>query len=136
MAEVEFKMTPGFSKTQPVKPSINIGACLDIPTGAAHEGMYGETIINGGLAAVTGVVGTGNKFKSTFEHYMNLTALDRILYATTSSYGLYDTEMNVNEQGLRRLYQRYMRFENKGIISEAVEQVKKRRNKSENNISK
>ncbi|MBV4210627.1 methylglyoxal synthase, partial [Phocaeicola vulgatus] len=27
-------------------------------------------------------------------------------------------------------------FENKGIISEAVEQVKKRRNKSENNISK
>ena len=28
------------------------------------------------------------------------------------------------------------RFENKGIISEAVEQVKKRRNKSENNISK
>ena len=123
MAEVEFKMTPGFSKTQPVKPSINIGACLDIPTGAAHEGMYGETIINGGLAAVTGVVGTGNKFKSTFEHYMNLTALDRILYATTSSYGLYDTEMNVNEQGLRRLYQRYMRLNNPDIIDNGIWEI-------------
>lgn len=34
-------------------------------------------------------------------------------------------------------YTNYTRcFENKGIISEAVEQVKKRRNKSENNISK
>lgn len=123
MAETDFKMSPGFTKTQPVKPSINIGACLDIPTGGAHEGLYGETIINGGLAAVTGVVGTGNKFKSTFEHYMNLTALDRIMATTQSSYGLYDTEMNVNEQGLRRLYARLPRLNNPDIIEAGIWEI-------------
>jgi hypothetical protein len=123
MAETEFKMSPGFSKTQPVKPSINIGACLDIPTGEAHEGQYGETIVNGGLAAVTGVVGTGNRFKSTFEHYQNLTALDRILSASMSSYGLYDTEMNTNERGLRRLYARYPRLNNPDIIDSGIWEI-------------
>ena len=123
MAETDFKMSPGFSKTQPVKPSINIGALLDIPTGTAHEGKYGETIINGGLAAVTGIVGTGNKFKSTFEHYQNLTALDRVLSVTQSSYGLYDTEMNVNEQGLRRLYARYPRLNNPDIIDAGIWEI-------------
>lgn len=123
MAETDFKMSPGFSRIQPVKPSFNIGACLDIPTGSALEGKYGETIISGGLAAVTGIVGTGNRFKSTLEHYMNLTALDRIMSVTASSYGLYDTEMNIDENGLRRMYKRFPRLNNPDIIDSGVWEI-------------
>jgi len=60
-------------KTKP-KVLINIGSLMDIPTGSYVTGAKGESILNGGLGMITGVIGAGNNFKSTIMHYMMLTA--------------------------------------------------------------
>lgn len=95
---------PGYTRSKPVKPAINIGALMDIPTGSYLYTKYGRAILNGGLANITGMVGIGNSFKSTNMHYQNLCAMDRMMaglkkrtFNTT-----YDTECNINEHGLRR----------------------------------
>jgi hypothetical protein len=67
-----------FTPTPVVKIMINIGALFDISTGTYLEGRNGEYILNGGLAALTGIVGIGNNFKSTLEHFMTLTATSGI----------------------------------------------------------
>ena len=86
-----------------VKPLINIGALLDIPTGTYVFGKYGESILNGGLGVLTGIVGIGNNFKSTLAHYHVLSALSRIMSMAPSSIGTYDTEMNIHESRLQML---------------------------------
>ncbi len=97
-------LIPSFQRSLPVKPSINIGACLDIPTGTYITGLHGESILNGGLAAITGVVGIGNNFKSTIAHFMNLSAMDKIMPVVETSISTYDTEVNINESELKRFY--------------------------------
>ena len=87
-----------FTPAPVVKIMINIGACLDIPTGTYIKGVRGEHILNGGLGALTGVVGIGNNFKSTVMHYMMLTAMSRFEYAIARTY---DTEVNIHEWHLR-----------------------------------
>lgn len=82
---------------------INLGACLDIPTGSYVKGKRGESILNGGLGNLTGVVGIGNNFKSTLLHYMFLTAMGRM----QNSFGnTYDTEVNIMEIRLQMLANR------------------------------
>jgi len=89
----ELRQVPG------IRPIINIGACLDIPTSLITTGAKGETIINGGLSMLTGIVGDGNLFKSTIMHYMVLTAADRIATAKPNIF-TYDTEMNMHVERL------------------------------------
>ena len=108
--------TPDYERIQPVKPSINIGCLLDIPTGSYIEGIHGEHILNGGKAHITGIVGKGNNFKSTIMHYCDLTALERMMMATFSSLNTYDTEMNIQEAGLRRFLKRFPLFREMDII--------------------
>jgi len=79
-----------------IKPLVNIGALFDIPTGTFITGKKGEMILNGGLASVTGMVGTGNMFKSTISHYFMLQSANRL----KNSIGevplhTYDTEDNM-----------------------------------------
>ncbi len=81
---------------------INIGI-FDIPTGAFVTGNKGESIINGGLDSVIGVIGPGNSYKSTIIHYMMITAADRIKLTTNPSMHTYDTEMNVKYARLKSL---------------------------------
>ena len=89
------------------KVSINIGACLDIPTGSLITGAKGEIIINGGLANSTGMVGRGNNYKSTIVHYMQLQGMNRMREGMHASVPIelqtYDTECNISLDRLEDL---------------------------------
>jgi hypothetical protein len=93
----------GIDQIPPVKILINIGSCLDIPTGTWVKGIHGENILLGGLGALTGVAGRGNMFKSTILHFMMLSAMNRLFWLNPTSCITYDTEINMHEDGLRRL---------------------------------
>lgn len=69
-----------------IRPYLNLGCLLDIPTGKYFKGKHGENILSGGLSYVTGVGGRGNTFKSTLAHFMLLRALDRYMNAHGSVY--------------------------------------------------
>lgn len=91
------------------RPLINIGALIDIPTGAYITGAKGEKILNGGLSGIEGIVGMGNNFKSTIAHYMMLSATNRMNASKIqSSMHTYDTEdnMGMNLDRLNKLSER------------------------------
>lgn len=98
-----------FEAAPNVKVMINIGACMDIPTGTAMRGFHGEMIMNAGMGNLTGVVGVGNNFKSTVLHYMMMAALERMCSNNRpeSSASSYDTEINIHEWHLRLLLDRF-----------------------------
>ena len=81
--------------TPPVKPLINVGCLMDIPTGSYVEGIHGESLLNGGIGVFTGIVGAGNLGKSTLAHYRDNIAAYRMGNNTTIS--IYDTELNLDE---------------------------------------
>ncbi len=103
-----------------VKPLINIGCLFDIPTGFYLRGKHGESILNGGLGAITGIVGIGNNFKSTVLHYQSLSALNRIMYAHESSITTYDTEVNIHENRLIQLTYKFDYLKDKDIINNGI----------------
>lgn len=96
-------MHPGFARTPLHKAMINIGAGFDIATGTFLEGKYGEMILNGGVANITGVAGPGNSFKSALIDYMIFMAMLRICTESTGS--KYDTEMNQHEWRMKMIQQ-------------------------------
>lgn len=100
MEETNTRRGFGLQRTAPVKVKINIGAGFDITTGSFVTGIHGESILNGGLAFLTGMTGVGNSFKSTILHYMLIQCLNRMQgsFATT-----YDTEINIEEPHLKEL---------------------------------
>ena len=103
-------LRPGFSLAPLHKAMINIGALFDIPTGTFLKGKYGEMILNGGVANITGIAGKGNSFKSTLMHFMMTQVLLRIHGASTGS--IYDTEMNVHEWRIKALQRFLMLYGN------------------------
>lgn len=107
-------LKPPLEPAAVVKIMINIGALLDIPTGSFVIGRRGESILNGGLSFLTGVVGIGNNFKTTVTHHMNFTAMARISRQATGS--MYDTEVNVHEWRLSELIGRIKEFENEDVL--------------------
>jgi len=103
-----------------VKVMINIGALMDIPTGTYVTGLYGESILNGGLGGVSGVVGIGNNFKSTIMHYMMLSAASRIAESTPTSMNTYDTEVNIHESHLLKFSKRFPVFAKQNILDNKI----------------
>ena len=94
------------------RPLINLGMLTDIPTGSFVKGVKGEYILNGGLSGVTGVVGTGNRFKSTLVNYMMLTAADRMDESgIVAPMHTYDTEDNM-DLNIDRINMLAARFKN------------------------
>lgn len=93
-------LMPSLTQAPNVKVMINIGALFDIPTGKFLLGKYGESILNGGLGFLTGVVGIGNNFKSTVMNYMGASTLARM--GPMSGKFTYDTEINIHEWHLAR----------------------------------
>lgn len=89
-----------FEAAPPLRPFLNLGCLFDIPTGKYHTGKDGESILNGGLAYLTGIGGRGNTFKSTIAHFMTLSALDR--YANAKGI-VYDTEMSLTIDRMHQL---------------------------------
>ena len=108
----------GFTSAPAVKVMINVGALLDIPTGFYLKGRHGESILNGGLGLLTGVVGIGNNFKSTVLNYMMLSAASRIAETTDTSINTYDTEINIHEDRLEALSFRFPAFKKRHIVGE------------------
>jgi hypothetical protein len=92
-----------------VKPKIliNIGGLLDIPTSAIITGNKGETIMNGGLGQVTGIVGAGNNYKSTILHHMMLSAANRISASAATAMTTYDTEVNISLDRLEDMCRKF-----------------------------
>lgn len=90
----------GFEETDEFLPRLNLGCGLDIPTGNYQKGAKGENILNAGLAYLTGIVGDGNKFKSTILWYMLLMVLNR--YPRSSGLA-YDTEISLEYERLLQL---------------------------------
>lgn len=107
---------PAFAQIDNVKPMFNIGCLMDIPTGTYMKGKYGEHILNGGLGLITGIVSTGNMFKSTILHYMMCSAYDKIAYAIETHMSTYDTEVNINEDHLLRMVQKFDRLKDRDIF--------------------
>jgi hypothetical protein len=110
-----FNLQPEFTSIPNVKISYNIGMLMDIPTGKYVTGQYGESILNGGLAAITGIVGIGNNFKSTIMHDMMLIAMSHFLKSTANTY---DTEMNIQESRLKQIAYHVEGFNKEDIIDQ------------------
>jgi hypothetical protein len=108
-----FDLRPAFTQISNVKISYNLGGLLDIPTGEYEFGQHGESILNGGLGPVTGVVGIGNNFKSTFMHFMMTTVMAHFPESTADTY---DTEVNMNESRLASLARGIRDFNGEDII--------------------
>ena len=117
MQDFNFDLSGAFEEAPAIKPYINIGALLDIPTGVFIKGKYGEHILNGGLGFITGVVGIGNNFKSTIMHYMMLSAMSRF---PKSKANTYDTEINIQQSRLQALSFSFETFKDRRIIDEGT----------------
>lgn len=91
-----------YSAAPRLRAQMNMGCLFDIPNGRYHFGVNGESILNGGLAYLTGVCGRGNTFKSVLLHHMNLRVLSRYL---RTALGVYDTETTVTFQRMYQLAQ-------------------------------
>ena len=83
-----------------LRPMFNIGCLCDIPTGRYHTGKYGDQILNGGLAYITGICGRGNTYKTVILFHMFIRVLDRIQQSKGFAY---DTEMSLVVERLREL---------------------------------
>lgn len=106
-------LLPEFQASAPIKPMINVGACLDIPNGTYIVGAHGESLLNGGLGALTGIAGIGNNFKSTLMHYMFIRGMARM----DGSFGsTYDTEVNIHEWHLRTFMENIEELEGENLI--------------------
>lgn len=81
-----------------VKPHLNVGCLLDVPTGEYFVGKYGESILNGGQGLLTGITAFGNAFKSTLADYLIQSSSLKMVYGAgldVLQIDKYDTEMNV-----------------------------------------
>ncbi len=109
-----FDLRPDFAKIPNVKPSFNVGALLDVVNGSIETGIYGESILNGGVSGISAYCGIGNNFKSTISHYVMLSAGSKFNHSTFSTY---DTEINISEARLRVLTNRIEEFNGEDILS-------------------
>ena len=108
-------LKPSFRSIPNLKPSFNVGALFDIPTsgGRYETGIYGESILNGGMSGISAYCGIGNNFKSTISHYVMLSAGSKF---DNSTFSTYDTEVNISESRLKILSNRIEEFKGEDII--------------------
>lgn len=111
---------PPFTQSPLIRVMFNLGATLDLHCGTWITGRLGESIMNGGMGTVVGVTAIANAFKSTFLHYMSLTAYAQVTYQyqDKTSMSTYDTEDNKHEHHLHDLTQRNPIFKGRNILEE------------------
>lgn len=95
-------LAPPIQQAPVVRLKFNVGAGFDVMSGSYLEGRYGQQVLNGGHAVVTGITGKGNTFKSTLMRFLSFTAYVRATSAVkhtklASRGNTYDTEMNSEE---------------------------------------
>lgn len=88
--------------TDPIRPFFNVGGGFDIPTGYYVTGIYGDSLLCGGIPHITGICGPGNSFKSTLSHFFKLRVLERYMPSLACDY---DTEGTVNLTRIKTLAQ-------------------------------
>lgn len=69
-----------------LRPFLNIGAGLDIPTGSYYFGENGESILNGGLCPIFVIAGPQNTFKTTLINSAIASVLNRHESSSISEY--------------------------------------------------
>lgn len=99
-----FQLNQPFDKVAAVKIAYNVGCLFDVPSGKIHMGMYGESILNGGLTHFTGIVAIPNTFKTAIADYFGMSTLDRFPEATL---GDYDTEESATEERRAEMAERF-----------------------------
>lgn len=62
-----------------LRPNLNVGCLFDLITSNKqyHEGVHGNSILNGGFCPILAIQGPQNSFKSAIEKYFILSALDK-----------------------------------------------------------
>lgn len=74
-----------------IRPLFNVGSIFDTQCGRYMLGANGESIMNGGLAMITGIGGRANTYKSTLGHYFMLSVLNNYISSTGM---IYDSELS------------------------------------------
>lgn len=134
MATAPLQLSPDYELAPALKILFNIGAGFDIPTGTWMKGIHGESILNGGMGFIVGMVGIANNFKTTILNGMILQAMGRVfeschlpekksqkkLTHLTTSNSTYDTEVNIQESHLKILAKSIKAFLNRDIINERL----------------
>lgn len=88
-------LMPAIIPGQFIKPSIPVGAGLDIINGEYYTGIHGEQILSGGFSYIYAFAAKGNAFKSTLTEWIIYTAMGRVGAETVGIF--YDTEFNKKE---------------------------------------
>lgn len=84
-----------------IRPLLNVGCLMDIQCGRYVLGKHGESIMNGGLARITGIGGRANTYKSTLAHFQLLRVVERY----QSGAGIvYDAELSMSQRRLQDLF--------------------------------
>lgn len=111
-------LKPPMKSIEGHKTLLNIGAGFDIPSGYWSRGMYGESILMGGVGLMESIVGPGNMYKSTILHYKMLSAMSRVWVAFRTSCSTYDSEANIHPQRLKSFASSHPGFGGVDIIEE------------------
>lgn len=113
--------TPNYTSIDPFKLLLNVGSLMDIPTGGYVKGLKGESLLNGGLCSLCGVVGRPNNFKSTIAHYLILSGAANIANANIAPYiNTYDTETNIHPSRLLQFTRTFPEFSEVDILREGM----------------
>lgn len=98
-----------------IRPLYNISILFDPSSGSYVLGANGESILNAGLARITGIGGLPNTYKSTVGDFMNLCVLDK--YQGSASVAL-DSEMSKTHSRQLMLAQRFENLKNGDFLDE------------------
>ena len=109
-------LRPVVIQSEDIRVQINIGCCMDIPTGTYITGSNGENILNGGLGAITGIMGPANVGKSLIMHYMLGSASSKMSEMTMTSVMYYDTELTMMFNRVRNLFSNFYQFKDVDVV--------------------
>jgi hypothetical protein len=98
-----------FTPAPSIRPMFNIGCGFDIPTGVYYTGQHGESILNGGVPHIVGVVGRGNTGKSMIADFQMLSVMDR--YGAANAI-IRDEEMSKTRARFTKLCERFDNLKN------------------------
>lgn len=98
-----------------IAPKMNTGTIFDHFCGKYVQGAHGESIINGGIAPINGIVGANNMNKSTIADGMQLAAMDNY-YPAAATMMINETEGSRTRQDMEdRLYKHYLNLHMAGL---------------------
>jgi hypothetical protein len=120
MSQISLSFMPPIEQIPHVRHLYNTGTLADIPTGIYLTGKYGESILNGGVGMMTGVVGIGNSYKSTITHTLALSAASMF---KGTRYSIYDTELNAQPHRLSQIARGIRTWDGIDVANDGVVEI-------------